>query len=432
MSEILFAMMDGGGNVAPTLLVAAQLGARGHRVRVMSDEVSRAEAESAGVTFIPWTRAPSKQVRSRETDAPDWMASSTLAALEMIAEHFMGSTAAAYARDLAEELDQRPADLVITLDMLVGVMVACEARGQRLALLNTYISTFPQPGVPPFASGLAPPATEAERTRQVDAAAALEAALDTGLPALNAARAELGLAPLHHLADQARAAEVLWLATAQAFDFAPDPLPPRVRYVGPLIADPQWAQPWTSPWPSDDARPLIVAGFSTSFQDHVDVLQRLIDAAADLPVRLLVTRSGSIRAEELTAAANCMIVDSAPHSKVMRLASVVVTHGGHGTVMTALANLVPMLVFPHGRDQDDNAVRITERGAGLSLPKDATVAEIQQALIKLLGDPSFRSGARRLGEAVLAEVDASTLIHDIESLASEALAVSREAIETCL
>jgi MGT family glycosyltransferase len=239
------------------------------------------------------------------------------------------------------------------------------------------------------------------------------------LPTLNAARASLGLEPLKHLFDQFRAAEVELLATSRSFDFPSSDLPRRVRYVGPQIGDPHWAQPWTSPWPSSDHRPLVAVAFSTTFQNHAGVLQKIIDALAPLPARVLITLGGSIQATDLTPAKNCVLVDSAPHSQVMREAAVVITHGGHGTVMRALLNRAPMLVIPHGRDQNDNAVRVTERGAGLSLMADAPVAAIRAACERLLSDSSFRAAARRLGDLVAADAENSSVVRELESAAAE-------------
>src|SRR4029079_15442444 len=122
-------------------------------------------------------------------------------------------------------------------------------------------------------------------------------------------------------------------ATSRAFDFPADSLPNRVRYVGPVISDPSWAQPWTSPWAQSDTRPMVTVGFSTTFQNHAGVMQNVIDALAPLPVRVLVTLGGAIAADALRPAVNTVIVESAPHTQVMPQAAVVVTHGGHGTVM---------------------------------------------------------------------------------------------------
>jgi len=47
----LFTTWEGGGNLAPAMEAARKLVARGHRVRVMSEECDRAEAEAVGATL---------------------------------------------------------------------------------------------------------------------------------------------------------------------------------------------------------------------------------------------------------------------------------------------------------------------------------------------------------------------------------------------
>src|SRR5205085_5314735 len=131
----------------------------------------------------------------------------------------------------------------------------------------------------------------------------------------------------------------------------------------------------------------------------------------------LVTLGGAIKAGELRASGNCVIVDSAPHTVVMREAALVITHGGHGTVMRALVNRVPMLVIPHGRDQNDNAVRVTERGAGLSLMPHASVDEIRNACERLLQEASFKIAAARLGVHVARDAENSTIVEEFERIA---------------
>jgi UDP:flavonoid glycosyltransferase YjiC (YdhE family) len=112
------------------------------------------------------------------------------------------------------------------------------------------------------------------------------------------------------------------------------------------------------------------------------------------------------------------LVDSAPHDALMRDAALVVTHGGHGTVTRALRHGRPMLIVPHGRDQNDNAVRITARGAGLSLAPTAGADEIRSALRRLLEEPTFREAAATLGAGVARDVAESPVIDELESLAA--------------
>jgi len=428
--NFLFTTIDAGGNVAPVMTVVAKLIARGHRVRVMSDLASRPETEAAGARFVSWKRAPSKPDRSPECELMrDWDAETPQDAMLAVIDLICGQ-ALGYAEDVIEELDREAADLVVNFDMVFGVMTGCEARGQKLALLSTMLSMFPIPGIPALGPGLPPAKTEAERTLLAEIAAGAEALFDTGLPALNAARAALGLKPLAHVYDQANYAAIRLLGTARAFDFPAEKLPEHTRYIGPLIRDPEWAERWVSRWSASDERPLVLVSFSTGFQNHTAVLQRIIDACSELNVRVLVTLGGSIKPEELRPAPNSVLVKSAPHNAVMPQATLLVTHGGHGTVSTGLVHRLPMLVIPHGRDQADNAVRITERGAGLSFRAFASTEEIRAAIKCLLDEPSFRAAARKLGDAVAAEVANSRVVEELEDAAKSVTPdISRSRVE---
>ena len=423
----LFTTWEGGGNVTPMLEAVRKLASLGRRVRVMSEECNRPEAQAAGAAFIGWRRAPSRTDRSPESQAyRDWAAASPQEGLLGIIRDNWCGPARLYAQDVIEELRREPADLVVTCEMLLGVMAGCESLGQRFVILCSNISLAPLPGIPPVGPGLAPARNEEERARHAGIAQASIAMFDSGLPALNAARAALGLEPLEHLLDQFRAAHLELLATSRAFDFPSSDLPDYVRYVGPQLGDPHWARTWSPPWPASNTHPLVAVAFSTTFQNHAGILQKVIDALARLPARVLITLGGSIKAGELKPAENCVLVDSAPHSQVMREAALVITHGGHGTVMRALSSRAPMLVIPHGRDQNDNAVRVTERGAGLSLMPGASVEAIRAACERLLTEPSFRAAARRLGDLVAAEAENSTLVPELEAAASEPWSVAAQ------
>jgi MGT family glycosyltransferase len=418
--KFLFTTWEGGGNVTPALEVVRKLVAHGHLVRVMSEECNRRESGAAGAVFIPWERAPNRKDRSPESQTcNDWAAATPQEGLLSVIRDGWCGPALAYAQDLLQELRRDPADLVVTCEALFGVMAGCESVGQKFALFCPNISLAPLPGIPPLGPGFAPARNEQERAMHAEVARACTAMFDSGLPSLNAARAALGLEPLEHLLDQFHSATVELLGTSRAFDFPCAVLPEKVRYVGPQIADPHWAQSWTSPWPASDQRPLVTVAFSTTFQNHAGVLQKIIDALARLPVRVLVTLGGSIKANELQARSNCILVDSAPHSVVMRESAFVVTHGGHGTVMRAFLSGVPMLIIPHGRDQNDNAVRVTERGAGLALMPGASIEDICAASARLLDESSFSSAAKRLGDLVAAEARNSMIVQELETAAGD-------------
>jgi len=429
--SFLIATWEGGGSVAPALTVARKLIARGHRVRVMSDACNRPECEASGATFVAWARAPSRPNRDRSSDPmQDWLAPDPVEGLKRCFDGLFTGRALDYARDVITELEAEPADLVLTIEVLFGVQAGCEAIGQPYACLSPNISLFPMPGTPPMGPGLAPAATDAERALHAEIAEQTIALFDYGLPALNAARTALGLEPLKHLADQPKRACATLLATARAFDFAPQALPDGIRYVGPQLDQPAWAEPVEGAR-ADDQRPLVVVAFSTTFQDHAGVVQRVVDALAALPVRGVVTLGGSLGAEEVRACANVEIVHSARHDELMRQSALVVTHGGHGTVARALSHRRPMLVMPHGRDQADNGVRVAARGAGLMLPPTASTGEIRDAITRLLSEPQFAEAADRLGRDVAAEAEGSEVVQLLESLVAGALATTGRPASPC-
>ena len=225
------------------------------------------------------------------------------------------------------------------------------------------------------------------------------------LAPLNAARAEHGLAPLEGVWEQLDHAHRVLVLSSSDFDF-PGQLPDNVRYVGARLDDPAWAEDWAPP---AGGEPLVLASLSTANQEQLSLLRRIIDALGSLPVRGVVTTGHAIAPEELPSPANVSVVRSAPHSAILEQAAAVVTHGGHGTVIKALAADVPLLVVPMGRDQLDNATRVTERGAGLQLGQDAEPEAIAQAVRSLLDEPGFREAAARLGAQIRDDASGATM-----------------------
>ena len=159
---------------------------------------------------------------------------------------------------------------------------------------------------------------------------------------------------------------------------------------------------------------------SSTFQDHAGCLQRIVDALGTLPVRGLVTTGPALDPGDVTAPANVQVVAAAPHSEVLRSAAAVVTHGGHGTVVRSLAADVPLVVLHHGRDQADNAARVTARGAGLAVKRGASPSVIARAVGRLLDDPSFRTGAAHLGRSIRRDAASGALTAELEDLPAAA------------
>jgi MGT family glycosyltransferase len=412
--SILVAIWDGGGTVPPELAVVRGLVERGHDVVVLGDAVLADEIAAVGARHVPWTTAPQHSSRRLEEDfIRDWEAKNPMQLFARVRDRFLCGPAQRFADDVAAELRRRPADVFVCSQMLFGAQIGAEGAGVPVVLLCANIYAMPGSGQPPFGTGWSPARTPFGRLRDAVVERLTERAFDGGLAAMNEARRAHGLAPLAHTLDQVRPLPALLLIDP-AFDF-PATLPAHVRYAGAQLDDPSWSAPWTPP-PGDD--PLVLVAMSSTYQGQLPELQRVAAALGTLPVRAVLTAGPALDLSTFDAPPNVQVVASAPHSEVLRSAAAVVTHGGHGTVVKALAAGVPLVVLPMGRDQGDNAARVVAKGAGIRLKRSASAEVIAGATRRLLDDPSFSTAAAELGAAIRAGAGPAVAVEDIEARAS--------------
>jgi MGT family glycosyltransferase len=319
-----------------------------------------------------------------------------------------------FAADVRSELQRRPADVVVGNFFLFGAQIGAEAEGVPFVFLVSNLLSFPGSGTPPLGPGLKPARGPLGRARDATLNRVMRRLFDKGLDQLNHVRRANGLEPIASVLDNFERADRLLMLTSRAFDYESFSPPPNVRVVGPRLDDPAWAGGWTAP-PGED--PLVLVGMSSTYMDHADVLQRAATALGELPVRGLVTTGPAIPPDIIDAPPNVTVVERAPHAEVLRHASAVVTHAGHGTVIKALAAGVPVVAIPLGRDQLDNAARVAHHGAGLRLKPKASPEALARAVQRVLDEPSFAAGAQRLADAIAAETAEDRAAAELEALA---------------
>ena len=398
MRRFLLALWDGGGNVPPELGVARRLVERGHEVHVLGDPTFADAAAAAGCGFTAWERAPHRRSLDPSADLlKDWEATDPLDALRRLRDELMAGPAAAFAADTTAAMESFRPDALLADANLLGAVLAAEAAGLPVAVLVPNIWEIPTPGTAD--------AAVLRITNRV---------LKGGLPDLNAARAGYGLPPLDGLYDQVLGAQRILVLSSETFDTVSPSVPDNVRYVGPVLDDPAWSEPWTSPWPADNTDPLVLVGFSSMYQDQGPLVQRVIDALSGMQVRAVVARGQMLTEHDVVASANVAVVRSVPHSLLMPDASVVVSHCGHGTTMKALAAGVPLVCIPMGRDQDGTAARVVGHGAGVRLPTTATAAEIRAAVQDVLDHHGYRANAARLASVLAHEHTPADVVVEVE------------------
>lgn len=405
------------GNAPPQLAVTRRLVERGHEVRVLAHRAARERVERTGAEFVEFKRTvPDMDITRRESDTiRDWEARTRVGAGVRMLRHGLFAFVLPTARDCAEVLESWPADVVLFDWMFAGAAVAAEAAGVPSVALVHCPYPLPVDGAPPLFSGQRPIDGRFGVARDRVLNRIPRRFLATGLPVLNKARAEQGLAALDEWAAQLLGALAICVMTAPELDFSSRAtLPANVHYVGPAFEP--YPQEWSSPWPGTDSDPLVLVSFSTSYMDQRALAQRVLDALAPLPVRALLTAGPALDTRGLLVPANARTVGFVPHRTVLPHASLVVTHSGWQTVNAALTDGVPLLCIPDGRDQPDNAARVVACGAGRRISKRASTRKLRDAITTALGDPALRHGASAMADALARSDGAVTVVEMLERL----------------
>jgi MGT family glycosyltransferase len=396
----LMAVWDGGGNAAPQLAVGRRLVERGHQVHVLGDRALAGAAEAAGCTFSPWQRGTEgTAMDGSESARHDWVTEEPLDVVRNIRDVLQSGTAAAFAADTAAAIATFQPDAVVPDSQLFGVMIAAEEAGLPVAALVPNLWMAPTPG-----------------TGDPGVLTIINRVLKKGLPDLNAARADRGLPPLADFNDQLFAADRILVLSSETLDTASPFLPANVHYVGPILDDPVWIEPWTSPWPESNKDPLVLVGFSTIYQNQGPLLQRVVDALSVMEVRAAVALGRAMRDYPLQATDNVAVARSIPHTELLKEASLVVSHCGHGTTVKTLAAGVPMVCIPMGRDQDGTAACVVAQGAGVQLPPTADTAAIGAAVAEVFGNGDYRSNAQRMADVLAHEHQPLEVVVELEQL----------------
>ena len=415
--RFLMPMWEGGGTLPPELGVARRLIVRGHAVHVLGDPTISDQARAAGCSFSPWRRAPHRTSLDPAQDPiKDWETSNPLAMITRVCDRFIAGPAEDYAADTADTIAVVRPDVVVPDFLLFGSIIAAQAAELPVAPLVPQIWALPSEGAPAFGAGFPLAKGVLGRSRDAVMRRIVNRLFDRALPTLDAARRAHGLAPLRSFYDQVLDTDAILVLSSPTFDFAAPFTPANVSYVGPILDDPSWAEPWQQPWPQSNRDPLVLVGFSSTFQDQMPLLQRVVQALSAMPVRAVVTIGQMLDPGELTATDNVAVVRSAPHEAILPQASLTVTHGGHGTVMKSLAAGVPMVCIPMGRDQNDNAARIVHHGAGIRLATRASTTRITRAVETVLAQPHYRASAQRLAVAIADESQHADVAARIEAL----------------
>jgi MGT family glycosyltransferase len=377
MARILFVAFSGGGNLPPSLGMARELTARGHEVAFAGDPEMMPRMRPTPFRAIELTKAYAQLDQYPRGVFGRWFCCLTSPAVEA---------------EVRMVVDAEDPDFVL-IDFMF------------LAALN-----------------------QAPRFRQPSAAMAhmaLFRVADTFrhlTQMCSGIREQAGFAPLPPFDNLLFSRERVIVTSLGAMDQAPSTAraPQNVRHVGPALETEAHVRPLNLPWGANVSTPLVLVSFSTDpLQATPDLIQRSLDALGRLDVHVVATIGAGvdIHKEFFVAPPNVTVVAAADHDRIMARAALVVTHGGHGTMMRALKYGVPLIVMPGiAPDQAINGATVEQVGAGRLLAQDASSQAIGALAQEVLANPKYSASAQEVSK-LFSKVDGATrAAEEVEAL----------------
>jgi len=369
--RFLVAAFGDPGHVFPAIALGQALRRRGHEVVLETWEERREAVEGAGLGF-----AAAEEYQMFPPPDPD---------------SADGDHAAEAARALLPLLEEMRPHVVVSDILTLAPALAAEKSGIPLATLIPHIYPVVEPGLPFFAVGLQPPRTPIGRAVWRTGQRALNIGLEHGRRDLNRQRARLELPPVERF-HGGISTDLALVGTFPQLEY-PRHWPPRVEITGPMTFDvphPEIELP-----AGED--PLVLLAPSTAHDSSNHLVRTALAALAEEPVRVVATTNRVVPQVPIEVPPNAILVDWLSYSQLMPVASLVISHGGHGTVARALGAGTPVLICPIIGDMSETAMRVTWARAGLSVPwRLCQPSPLRWAARRLLDDTSFASRAAEL------------------------------------
>lgn len=191
----------------------------------------------------------------------------------------------------------------------------------------------------------------------------------------------------------------MWLIrTDFAFEY-PRPLMPNVKFIGGFHC--QAAEPLKdqalAKWVDGAENGLIVFSMGSMVRSmHISKAEVIAAALARLPQRVIWRYDGE---KPKSLGENTKTMEWIPQNELMGHPKTVlfISHGGTNGLYQAIYHGVPVLGVPLLVDQFDNMLRVTERGAGVTLDiSRLTSDELYDAATRVISDYSFTESVRTM------------------------------------
>lgn len=384
----------GTGHLNALIGLAQELRQRGHRVTFFEKPKIEDRVRQAGLEFFAIGDRISPFKKSRPTvPGPSWLSELSLLRFNL----------ARISHDLKTYLDEIPPALIrteVNVLLINEIALTGPTLAQLLGLPYVIVST----SVPhnfgwrayPWFSGYK---YSASWLSEIHGAFLEVSAVHAHGPirrVLNRYRRNLGLGPVEEV-------ERLYPALAQitqlprCLDLPRSNLPANFHYTGPFRKE--TSRPAVDfPWHRLDGRPIIYASLGTTRNVQPHVFRMIAEACQDLDLQLVISLGGRFDPDSFAdLPGNPLITRYAPQLELLKLAKVVITHGGPNTVFESLIEGKPMVAIPLAYDQPAISASLARLNIAEVLPVMRLSADrIRTAVRKVLYSPEYRESAVKL------------------------------------
>lgn len=400
MARFLLAAMPFTGHVVPLTAVAAALVARGHEVRFYTGAAFRERVEASGTAFVPWRDAPDFDENDLSATFPRLVGKKGLGQLFVNLEDCMINTAPAQVADLTAEWERSPWDAIVGDEMSIGTALFAERTGCPWATVAVLPLHMAGTEAPPAGLGLTPGRNIVTKARDAALRAAVPLLARPLQKPLARARAATGLPPSDLTFEKAVFSPRLVVANgAPLLDFERRDRPAHLRFIGELRGAASASPDLPEWWHDLDGRAVVHVTQGTQNIDPSDLIRPALRALESRDV-LVVVSTGVRGRDELPfpVPVNARVAGFLPYDELLPRTDLVVTNGGWGGTLAALAHDAPLVIAGGDLDKPEIAARVAWSGAGVNLRTGTpSTAKVAAGVDRVLGDSSFRDAAARVG-----------------------------------
>jgi zeaxanthin glucosyltransferase len=381
----------GTGHLNPFIALSRELVNRGHRVTFFQTPDLETRVRQAGLKFIPVGAARVPQERRTETTGG---VMSEINALRYGVKRIVGDMEMSL-RETPDAVTQARVDALIIDEIALAGPTIAQMLNLPYFLVSTSVPHNFGWSVLNNVSGSSPSSFLSRLQNSLLQLSVLEMRGPVRWK-LNEFRRKAGLGPVRGM--EKEFPELAHIAQLpRALDFPRSTLQGNFHYTGPFV-DESARPPVDFPWDRLDGRPLIYASLGTAKKKQAEIFHLIAEASKNFDLQLVISLGGRGDPEMYgDLPESPLVVRDAPQLELLRMAEIVITHGGLNTAMEALMEGRPMIAIPLAYDQPAVAARLAWLKVAEVLPANELSAErLRLALSKVLSNASYRNAAKEL------------------------------------